>query len=146
MMNMYSNKMKVFVDFLLDLSTLSKCNSKQNAAIIINKAADQIYSIGINGGPKGGMDCLCDTGTKYTCIHAEANAIAKCNAVDQEKIMLCTTSPCVTCAAMIINSGFTHVFYVEPYKDDTGTRMLSAAGVVVNRIDLTVWHNPDMKR
>lgn len=125
------NRMLVFKNFVRELADLSKCVDKKQAAIIINKDGTQVYSIGVNGGPKGGLDCLCNTPGKYTCIHAEANAIAKCTVADPCKIMICTTSPCVTCAALITNSGFTEVYYLREWKDTMGLRILRDAGIQV---------------
>ena len=122
---------RVFSRFVLELASLSKCTDKKVAAIITDRDLSQIYSIGINGGPKGGIECLCMLGGKYTCIHAEANAIAKCNVNDKEKVMFCTMSPCVTCASLIINSGFSTVVVLSDYKDPTGLLLLKDAGISV---------------
>lgn len=128
-------RIEVFRDFVLNLATLSKCSDKGVAAIITNKEGTQVYSIGINGGPKHGTDCLCKLGGKYTCVHAEANALAKCTVADPEKVFICSYSTCVTCAALIVNSGASAVYYVERYKDDTGLQILQSAGIVVKCID-----------
>lgn len=124
-----TKKLNVYCKFVKSLATLSKCEDKQQAAIIINHAMDQVHSVGVNGGIKGGMECLCKLGTKYTCIHAEANAIAKCTNTDLNKIMICTTSPCVTCAALIANGGFSTVYYFKEYKDTTGLDLLKQANI-----------------
>ena len=129
MLNVENPRIKVFTNFIKDLATLSKCTDRGVAAIIINAEATQVYSIGINGGPKNGLDCLCTLGGKYSCVHAEANALAKCKTEDQHKIMLCTLSPCVTCASLIVNSGFDAVFYLDIYKDDKGLEILNKAGI-----------------
>lgn len=126
-----AKRLSVFARFVADLTTLSKCTDKHTAAIIVNGCGDQIYSIGINGGARHDTDCLCVLPGKYTCIHAEQNAIAKCTAVDDRKIMICSYSPCVTCAALIINSGFSEVYFLEEYKDKTGIQMLRRAGIHV---------------
>ena len=128
-------RIEVFRDFVLNLATLSKCSDKGVAALITNKEGTQVYSIGINGGPKHGTDCLCKLGGKYTCVHAEANALAKCTVADPEKVFICSYSTCVTCAALIVNSGASAVYYVKPYKDDTGLQILQSAGIVVKCID-----------
>jgi dCMP deaminase len=100
------------------------------AAIIISGDAKNVYSIGINGGPTGGVDCLCTLGGKYTCIHAEANALAKFRSVYwKDTIMIVTMAPCVTCASLIANSGIAEVIYLEDYKDNAGLGLLLAAGV-----------------
>lgn len=124
----------VYARFVLDLCSISKCKDKQTAAIAVSSDLQQVYSIGINGGPKGGADCLCGTPGKYTCIHSEANCIAKCTAADKDKVMICSYSPCVTCASLIVNSGFKKVYYIEAYKDTTGLDILRNAGVAVERI------------
>ena len=105
------------------------------AALITNADGTQIYSMGINGGPKGGVQCLCSLGEKYTCIHAEANAIAKCTSLDENKVMFVTLSPCVTCAALIANSGIKRLFYIEDYKSDLGLNLLRAQGIGVTKLD-----------
>lgn len=119
----------------MNLAALSKCKDKGVAAIITDKDGTQVYSIGINGGPRHGVDCLCKLGGKYTCVHAEANALAKCTVADPQKVFFCSFSPCVTCAALIVNSGASAVYYVEQYKDDTGLQILQSAGIVVKCID-----------
>lgn len=128
-------RIEVFRDFVMNLAALSKCKDKGVAAIITDKDGTQVYSIGINGGPRHGVDCLCGLGGKYTCVHAEANALAKCTVVDPQKVFFCSFSTCVTCAALIVNSGASAVYYVEQYKDDTGLQILQSAGIVVKCID-----------
>lgn len=128
-------RIEVFRDFVINLATLSKCKDKGVAAIITDKDGTQVYSIGINGGPRHGLDCLCTLGGKYTCVHAEANALAKCTVADPEKVFFCSLSTCVTCAALIVNSGASAVYYVEQYKDDTGLQILQSAGITVKCIE-----------
>lgn len=130
----YIERIRVFGSFVRDLTTLSKCQDKGVAAIIINADASQVYSIGLNGGPKGGLDCLCQLNGKYSCIHAEANALAKCNTADQHKIMICTLSPCVTCASLIANNGFDTVYFLDRYRDDLGLRILKEASINVQQL------------
>lgn len=126
----------VLARFVQDLATLSKCEDRGVAAIITNTDGTQIYSIGINGGPKGGPQCLCSLGDKYTCIHAEANALAKCTSVDPNKVMICSLAPCVTCAALMANNGIYRVFYLEDYKDNKGVAMLKNLGISCHKLNL----------
>ena len=130
------NRMAVFKDFTNNLATLSKCCERHVAAIITDKELSQVYSIGINGGPKGLADCMCNIGGKYGCIHAEINALIKCQVDKSDKVMFVTLSPCKQCAAAIINApgGFSAVYYFEEWKDDSGIKMLKAAGIKVARI------------
>lgn len=131
-----SPRVLVFSRFVRDLATLSKCEQRGVAAIITDKAGSQIYAIGINGGPKGGAQCLCSLGGKYCCVHAEANAIAKDRSYDNDKVMFVSLSPCPTCAALMINSGIRKLFYLERWKDTAGLTLLHNAGIPAFQIDL----------
>lgn len=142
---MNRKRIEVFRDFTLGLATLSKCTDRKVACIITDKEGTQVYSIGINGGPKGGRDCLCTLGGKYTCVHAEANAVAKCTVADPNKVVLCTFSPCVTCAAMLLNVGLSEFYYVDSYKDDTGLSMLRDAGVRVRCVSKKALFDEDVR-
>lgn len=123
----------IFKRFATDLATLSKCNERQVAAVITDKDMTQVYSIGVNGGPKGLVDCMCAIDGKYGCIHAEINALVKCTSDAPDKVMFVTLSPCKQCAAAIINApgGFSAVYYTERWKDTTGIELLKAAGIRV---------------
>lgn len=124
-------RLKVFANFAKDLARLSKCTERQVAAIITDAELSQVYSIGINGGPKGLVDCMCTLNGKYGCIHAEINALVKCRSDAEDKVMIVTLSPCVACAAAIINApgSFSAVYYLEQWKDTTGIELLRNAGI-----------------
>ncbi len=128
-----NNRIEVFKRFVQDLATLSKCTERHVAAVITDKEMSQVYSIGLNGGPKGLADCLCAIDGKYGCIHAEQNALVKCLSDAPDKIMFITLAPCKQCAAAIINApgGFSAVYYVDEWKDTTGIKLLEAAGIKV---------------
>lgn len=133
--HMSNDRLMVFKRFVLDLTTLSKCTDKQVACIITDAAGSQVYSIGINGGAKGGPDCLCQLdGTRYTCVHAEANALAKCTTHDDNKVVVSSFGPCVTCAALMVNSGIKQFYYMSDYKSEAGLKILRDAGVYCRNI------------
>lgn len=130
------SRLAVFKRFTVDLATLSKCEERKVAAIITDAKLMQVYSIGVNGGPKGLQDCLCKVDGKYGCSHAEINALIKCMSLEAEKTMFVTLAPCKQCAAAIINApgGFSNVYYFEDWKEDTGIKLLRAAGIHVLKI------------
>lgn len=138
------SKRDILIMFAMQQAQLSKCQDKKTAALLVSADLMQIYSIGVNGGPKGGKDCLCDvyddsrfTGAKYTCAHAEMNCLVKNRVInDAPKIMICTKQPCQICATLIVNActNITEVWYIEPYKDDTGIEILQEAGIKVIRL------------
>lgn len=124
-------KIKVFAEYTRSLSLLSKCEERKVAAIITDKDLTQIYSIGINGGPKGLVNCMCKLEGKYGCIHAEINALIKCRSNATDKVMFITLSPCVACAAAIINApgSFSTIYYLEEWKNTEGIKLLKCAGI-----------------
>lgn len=129
----FIDRLDVFKRFTEDLASLSKCKERKVAAVIADKDLSQVYSIGLNGGPKGLVDCMCQLNTKYGCTHAEINALIKCRSNATDKIMFVTLSPCVSCAAAIINSpgSFSAVYYFDEWKDKTGIKLLESAGIKV---------------
>ena len=129
-------RIKVFKDFTNNLATLSKCSERKVAAIITDKELTQVYSIGLNGGPKGLVDCMCKMDGKYGCVHAEINALIKCMTADPGKVMFVNLSPCKQCAAAIINApgGFSAVYYFNEWKDATGIKILKQAGIAVRQV------------
>ena len=128
---MTKDRVVVFANFARELANLSKCEERKVAAIITDKDLAQIYNIGLNGGPKGLVDCMCKIDGKYGCVHAEINALIKCRSDAPDKVMFVTLSPCKQCAAAIINApgGFSTVYYLQEWKDTTGIELLRRAGI-----------------
>lgn len=124
-------KKQVFANFARDLAALSKCEERKVAAVITDKDMSQVYSIGLNGGPKGLVDCMCAIDGKYGCVHAEINALVKCRSDAKDKVMFVTLSPCIACAAAIINApgSFSAVYYLEEWKNTEGIKLLRQAGI-----------------
>jgi deoxycytidylate deaminase len=130
-MTSFPDKLQVMKVFTNNLATLSKCYERKVAAVITNSDLSQVFSCGVNGGPKGLQDCMCKADEKYGCMHAELNALIKCTANDTNKVMFITLSPCKICAAGIINApgSFKTIYYFEEWKDNTGIKLLQAAGI-----------------
>ena len=128
---------RAFLSFVWQLKEVSKCEDRKVSCLICSNDLHQIYSIGINGGAKGHDQCLCKTNSKYSCIHAEANALIKLNDRVPDKIMICSLSPCIQCASMIINEpgGFAEVWYLEKYHETSGLELLHKAGIKVGCLD-----------
>ena len=126
----------IFKNFTIDLARLSKCTERKVAAIITDNDLTQVYSIGVNGGPKGLADCMCVIDGKYGCIHAEINALIKCTNTEPNKVMFVTLAPCKQCATAIINApgGFSKVYYFEEWKEDIGLQLLRNAGIHVEQL------------
>lgn len=75
--------------------------------------------------------------TKDETIHAEQNAIAyaaKYGISIKDTTIYVTTSPCVTCAKLIVQSGITRVVYGEAYKNEDGIDLLLRHGISVKKV------------
>jgi dCMP deaminase len=117
----------------------SYCKRRQVGALIVKDR--MIISDGYNGTPSGFENECEDENykTKPFVLHAEANAItkvAKSNNSSDKATLYITTSPCLECAKLIIQSGIERVVFCEKYRIEDGLRLLEKAGVEVNFIDL----------
>ena len=100
-----------------------------------------IISDGYNGTPAG-FENVCeleDGTTKPYVLHAEANAITKIarsgNSSEGATIYV-TTSPCIECAKLIIQSGIKRVVISEKYRVEDGIGLLKRANIEVVYIEL----------
>jgi len=93
-----------------------------------------IISDGYNGTPSG-FENKCEDENDVTqtyVLHAEANAItkvAKSNNSSEGSTLYITTSPCMECSKLIIQSGITRVVYEEKYRITDGLDLLERANI-----------------
>jgi dCMP deaminase len=135
-------------------SKLSKARRKAVGAVLVTPRG--VTLTGFNGTPTGlSNECEEITGWNYTeidtggrvpekikttpifttkpeVIHAELNCILKAAkegvSVEGSTIYV-TLSPCVPCAAMLIQAGIKEVVYLEAYRLTDGLDLLKSAGV-----------------
>lgn len=117
----------------------SYCKRRQVGALIVKDR--MIISDGYNGTPEGFENvCEDDTGrTKPYVLHAEANAItkvAKSNNSSEGATLYITTSPCMECSKLIIQSGIKRVVFCDNYHSDDGVKLLERAGIEVQFIEI----------
>ena len=112
----------------------SYCTRRQVGALIVKDK--MIISDGYNGTPSG-FENICEDNngvTKPYVLHAEANAITKIarsgNSSDGAT-MYVTSSPCIECAKLIIQSGIKRVVYSEKYRLEDGLELLKRANIEV---------------
>ena len=117
----------------------SYCTRRKVGALIVKDK--MIISDGYNGTPAG-FENVCeleDGTTKPYVLHAEANAITKIarsgNSSEGATIYV-TTSPCIECAKLIIQSGIKRVVYSEKYRSEDGIALLERANVEVVYIEM----------
>ncbi len=128
---------KAYLRMAQEWGKLSYCERKKVGAIIVKDR--MIISDGYNGTPTG-FENFCEDENNYTkwyVLHAEANAILKVAASTQSckgATLYLTLSPCKECSKLIHQAGIIRVVYHQPYKDDSGLRFLTKAGVKTKHI------------
>ena len=117
----------------------SYCKRLQVGALIVK--GRMIISDGFNGTPEG-FENICEdenNKTKPYVLHAEANAItkvAKSNNSSEGATLYITTSPCMECAKLIIQSGIRRVVFCDNYRSEDGIKLLERANIEVQFIEL----------
>lgn len=117
----------------------SYCKRRQVGALIVKDR--MIISDGYNGTPEG-FENVCEDEnniTKPYVLHAEANAItkvAKSNNSSDGATLYITTSPCVECSKLIIQSGIRRVVFCDTYHSDEGVKLLHRAGIEVVYLEI----------
>ena len=110
----------------------SYCIRRKVGALIVKDK--MIISDGYNGTPSG-FENICEDEndrTKPYVLHAEANAISKVarsyNSSEGATLYV-TSSPCIECSKLIIQSGIRRVVYSEHYHQIDGIELLEKAGI-----------------
>ena len=130
---------KRYLEMALIWAKNSYCKRRQVGALIVK--GKMIISDGYNGTPSG-FENVCEDEndvTKPYVLHAEANAItkvAKSNNSSENSTLYITSSPCMECAKLIIQSGIKRVVYCDRYRINDGIDLLKRAGIELVYIDL----------
>lgn len=117
----------------------SYCKRRQVGALVVKDK--MIISDGYNGTPTGFENKCEDENniSKPYVLHAEANAItklARSNNSSDGATLYVTSSPCIECAKLIIQSGIKRVVYTEQYRLTDGIDLLRKAGIEVVYLDI----------
>ena len=139
----YGEKQMAFDKRYLEMALIwaknSYCKRRQVGALIVK--GKMIISDGYNGTPAG-FENVCEDEndvTKPYVLHAEANAItkvAKSHNSSEDATLYITSSPCMECAKLIIQSGIKRVVYCDRYRIIDGLNLLKRAGIDLVYIDL----------
>ena len=124
---MRPSKIKTFLEMAKLLSKLSTCSRRQVGAIIVDDHW-RIIGSGYNGNAKELLHCIDEpckgafspSGTRLDlceAIHAEQNALMQCSNIDSIEAIFVTTSPCMHCLKMLMNTNCKHIYFSEEYVD-----------------------------
>lgn len=121
----------VFIEIAKTFGTLSKANRKKQGCVIVNPDG-RIISTGWNGTPHS-VDDNCEDDNNVTLpyvIHAEINAVLNATTNDLSNCTVyITQSPCISCAAVLLQKRISKVYYAEAYRLSDGIDFLEAHGV-----------------
>ena len=118
----------------------SYCKRRQVGALIVKDK--MIISDGYNGTPEG-FENICEDEqgkTKSYVLHAEANAItkvAKSGNNSKNATLYVTTSPCIECSKLIIQSGIKRIVYSEEYRQTEGLELLKRANIEIVHLNVS---------
>ena len=119
--NKMDNKMKVWVDYFLQIAETVKLKSKDKrtkiGAVIVGED-NEIVSTGYNSFPRGINDDLPERQERpekyFWMVHGEMNAILNAARIGSKtkgcKMYLTCGIPCSNCGRAIINAGITEVY------------------------------------
>lgn len=121
---------EVYMRMAEELAKRSTCSRLQVGTVVTDAALENVLAIGYNGNARG-LPNRCDSAVPGNCgcIHSEVNALVKASGSIKDKVVFVTNSPCVACSKLMINSGVTHLYYRELYRDPSGIELLEKAGV-----------------
>lgn len=135
-MDIDSDKQRLLDVRYLRMATIwaenSYCQRRKVGALIVKDK--MIISDGFNGTPSG-FENVCEDengNTKAYVLHAEANAItkvARSNNSSDGATLYVTTSPCIECAKLIIQSGIKRLVFSEMYRMRDGIDLLERSGI-----------------
>lgn len=102
--------------------------------VITTGDMSQVLAFGYNGPPKGRPNDSCNEQEGCDCVHAEINALLKCDGRIENKMMFVTLEPCLACANAIVQAGVKKVYYLNEYRNHDGLERLKQCMVSVTRM------------
>jgi dCMP deaminase len=130
------SKDELYMRFAQLCATRSTCRRRHVGCVLTDPRGEQM-ALGWNGTARGARaKCYCADSGRVSCVHAEANAVAK-KTWPGDAFAYLTVSPCVTCAAMLVNAGVVRLVVIRAHHDPEGLEVLRGAGVSVQVLDPT---------
>lgn len=135
-----ANLDKTYMNFAIELAKNSKAIRAKVGAVLVT--SDEVVLTGYNGTPRGADNTAefkneqGELVTKPDVLHAELNCILKAarqGVSCKGATVYVTLSPCVHCAAMLVQVGIKRLVYGCVYRDNTGIKYLTKHGVCVER-------------
>lgn len=129
------------------------CQKRQVGAVVFDQDR-QVISTGYNGPVSGQPHCIdvpCkaigmkapESHLACRAVHAEANALLRAGRRAKGGILAITTTPCLECAKMIVNSGISVIIVAEVNRlydkkdtlySETPAELFKSAGIILKEI------------
>lgn len=111
------------------LALRSTDGSQKVGCVVVSGDLERVLGVGYNGGAAGMNDRAFIPADRSGYVHAEENALLKAGAIEKNKVMFLTHTPCVMCAKRAINSGVAQIYCRQPnQRDAMGVELLKEAG------------------
>ncbi len=111
------------------LALRSTDGQQKVGCVVVSHDFERVLGVGYNGGAAGVSDREFIPSDRSGYVHAEENALLKAGAIEKDKVMFVTHTPCVMCAKRAINSGVGRVYCRQPnQRDAMGVELLQKAG------------------
>jgi dCMP deaminase len=119
------------------LALRSTDGTQKVGCVVVSADLERVLGVGYNGGAAGISDRAFIPADRSGYVHAEENALLKAGAIEKDKTMFITHTPCVMCAKRAVNSGVAKVYCRQPNVrgDAMGVDVLRAAGK-----EVVWWH------
>lgn len=119
------------------LALRSTDGSQKVGCVVVSGDLERVLGVGYNGGAAGIDDRKFIPHDRSGYVHAEENALLKAGAIEKDKVMFVTHTPCIMCAKRAINSGVARVYCRHPNRrgDAMGVEILRRA-----KKDVVWWH------
>ncbi len=126
----------VWMRMACQLADRSTCLRRKVGAVLTDKNMSMAASLGYNGDWAGGDNqCQSLEPGLCQCTHAEINALTKARLPLEDGVLFVSMAPCRDCSQVAISRGVSKVIYFQPYRKETGIRLLRSAGVEVYRFN-----------
>jgi dCMP deaminase len=127
-----------FLALALESSKRATCSRRAVGCILVD-ARGHILGHGYNGTPRGFPHCVSEPCAGAECasgeglelceaVHAEANALIKCNDPFEIKTAYCTTAPCIHCVKLLLNTSCERIVFNEDYPHEDSSKLWLKGG------------------
>lgn len=122
-----------FMSMAVLVSSRATCPRRKVGAVLINNRG-HVLATGYNGVASGLVHCIdvpCPGAnsksgeglSKCQALHAEQNALLQCRDVYQIDTLYVTTSPCITCTKLLLNTSCKRIVFLSEYSHNDASEL-----------------------